>query len=88
MREIDGVRWHRCLRCDAWVPLAPPVAPERDRVPAHGEIELPLRGRAMRDLIVLRLIAIDRFIHFVVLAAAGGGGARVRERPGPPAPPL
>jgi uncharacterized membrane protein (DUF2068 family) len=72
VREIDGVRWHRCLRCDAWVPLAPPVAPERERVPAHGEIELPLRGRAMRDLIVLRLIAIDRFIHFIVLVALAG----------------
>ena len=72
VRETDGVRWHRCLRCDAWVPLAPPDAPVRDRVPAHGEIELPLRGRAMRDLIVLRLIAIDRFIHFIVLAALAG----------------
>ena len=39
---------------------------------AHAEIELPLRGRAMRDLIVLRLIAIDRFIHFIVLAALAG----------------
>ena len=72
VREMDGVRWHRCLRCDAWVPLAPPDAPVRDRVPAHAEIELPLRGRAMRDLIVLRLIAIDRFIHFIVLAALAG----------------
>src|SRR6476620_4124289 len=61
VREIDGVRWHRCLRCDAWVPLAPPAAPERDRVPAHAEI-------------VLRLIAIDRFIHFIVLAALAGAG--------------
>lgn len=23
----DGLRWHRCLRCDAWLPLLPPPAP-------------------------------------------------------------
>ena len=67
VREEDGVRWHRCLRCDAWIPLPPPAEPARERIPPREEIELPLRGRAMRDLIVLRLIAIDRFIHFVVL---------------------
>ena len=67
VREAEGVRWHRCLRCDAWVPLRPPADPARDRLPPREEIELPLRGRAMRDLIVLRLIAVDRFVHFVVL---------------------
>jgi uncharacterized membrane protein (DUF2068 family) len=68
VREENGVRWHRCLRCDAWLPLAPPVHPPHTHMPPREEIELPLRGRALRDLIVLRLIAIDRAIHFVVLA--------------------
>jgi uncharacterized membrane protein (DUF2068 family) len=67
VREEDRVRWHRCLRCDAWIPLPPPAQPARERMPPREEIELPLRGRAMRDLIVLRLIAVDRFIHFLVL---------------------
>ena len=67
VRDEEGVRWHRCLRCDAWIPLAPPAHPAHERMPSREEIELPLRGRAMRDLIVLRLIAIDRFIHFLVL---------------------
>lgn len=65
--ERDGVRWHRCLRCDAWVPLSPPQAPVRRRMPAREEIVLPARGRALRDIIILRLIAIDRFVHFVLL---------------------
>ena len=69
--EREGVRWHRCLRCDSWLPLPPPAAPARERMPARGEIELPLRGKALRDSIVLRLIAIDRALHFVVLAALG-----------------
>jgi uncharacterized membrane protein (DUF2068 family) len=65
-REIDGVRWHRCLRCDSWLPLQPP-APTRDVPPDRDVIELPLRGRPLRDKIVLRLIAVNRALHFVVL---------------------
>jgi len=66
-REMDGVRWYRCLRCDSWLPLEPPAAPEFEHPPERGEIELPLRGRPLRDKIVLRAIAIDRGFHFVVL---------------------
>ena len=68
-REMEGRRWHRCLRCDSWLPFAPPDNPERPHPPAREEIELPLRGRPLRDKIVLRLIAVDRAVHFVVLAA-------------------
>jgi uncharacterized membrane protein (DUF2068 family) len=67
-RDIDGVRWHRCVRCDSWLPLAPPAAPEREFPPDRGAIELPLRGRPLRDKIVLRLIAVNRALHFVGLA--------------------
>ena len=69
--ERDGVRWHRCLRCDSWLPLEAPAHPEHKRIPPRDEIELPLRGRPLRDRIVLRLIAIDRALHFLVLAALG-----------------
>jgi uncharacterized membrane protein (DUF2068 family) len=67
-RDSGGLRWYRCLRCDSWLPLPPPAKPKREFPPDLDEIELPLRGRALRDRIVLRLIAIDRAIHFVVLA--------------------
>jgi uncharacterized membrane protein (DUF2068 family) len=66
-RECGGVRWHRCLRCDSWLPLKPPANPAREYPPDRSEVEVPLRGRALRDRIVLRAIAIDRFLHFVVL---------------------
>jgi uncharacterized membrane protein (DUF2068 family) len=71
--ERDGVRWHRCLRCDAWTPLPPPAAPTRERMPTREEIALPTRGRALRDMIVLRLIAIDRLIHFLLLGLLAVG---------------
>jgi uncharacterized membrane protein (DUF2068 family) len=66
-----GTRWHRCLRCDSWLPLPRPENPARRHPPQRDEIELPLRGRALRDLAVLRLIAVDRAFHFVVLAGLG-----------------
>jgi uncharacterized membrane protein (DUF2068 family) len=70
-REIDGVRWHRCLRCDSWLALPHPAAPGREHPPDRDAIELPLRGRPLRDKIVLRLIAINRAVHFVVLGLLG-----------------
>jgi uncharacterized membrane protein (DUF2068 family) len=66
-REIDGVRWHRCLRCDSWLPVVAPAAPVRDAPPGRDEIHLPPRGKPLRDKIVLRLIAVNRALHFVVL---------------------
>lgn len=65
----DGLRWYRCVRCDAWVALPPPDAPTRQHLPARSEITLPLRGRPLRDRYVLRLIALDRLVHFLVLGA-------------------
>jgi uncharacterized membrane protein (DUF2068 family) len=70
-REIGGVRWHRCLRCDSWLALPPPAAPAREHPPDRDEIELPLRGRPLRDKIVLRVIAVNRAAHFVVLGLLG-----------------
>ena len=69
VRDIEGVRWYRCLRCDSWLPLPPPQPAEvtRDHLPPLDQIELPLRGKPLRDKIVLRAIAVDRALHFVVL---------------------
>jgi uncharacterized membrane protein (DUF2068 family) len=67
-REERGLRWYRCLRCDSWLPLPEPAEPTRAVPPDRREIELPLRGKALRDGVVLRLIAIDRAVHFFVLA--------------------
>jgi uncharacterized membrane protein (DUF2068 family) len=69
LARLDGpLRWHRCLRCDAWLSVPPPNPATSDRLPSRAEIDLPLRGRPLRDRYVLRLIAVDRAIHVVVLA--------------------
>jgi uncharacterized membrane protein (DUF2068 family) len=67
-RDEYGVRWYRCVRCDSWLPLPRPSSPSRELPPPRDEVELPLRGKALRDRVVLRIIAIDRAIHCVVLA--------------------
>jgi uncharacterized membrane protein (DUF2068 family) len=72
--DAAGSRWYRCLRCDSWLPLEAPEHPTRADPPEREEIVLPLRGRPLRDKLVLRLIAIDRALHFLLL---GGLGALV-----------
>lgn len=67
-RDGGGVRWFRCLRCDSWLPLPPPDQPTRRFAPNRDQIALPLRGRPLRDRFVLRAIAVDRVLHFLVLA--------------------
>ncbi|HTD58277.1 MAG TPA: DUF2127 domain-containing protein [Solirubrobacteraceae bacterium] len=69
--DPNGTRWHRCKRCDSWIALAPPRHPTRAHPPEREEIELPLRGKPLRDKIVLRVIAVDRALHFVVLTLLG-----------------
>ena len=43
--------------------------PDPRRAPGGAEIVLPPRGKPLRDKIVLRLIAVNRALHFVVLGA-------------------
>jgi uncharacterized membrane protein (DUF2068 family) len=68
-RESGGLRWYRCMRCDSWLALPPPERPTRKYPPSRAEIMLPLRGRPLRDRYVLRVIAVDRIVHFLALSA-------------------
>jgi uncharacterized membrane protein (DUF2068 family) len=69
VREWYGLRWYRCLRCDSWLPLPPPAAAANQYLPAPAEVDIPLRGKPLRDRFVLRLIAIDRVVHFLAIGA-------------------
>jgi uncharacterized membrane protein (DUF2068 family) len=69
--EDRGVRWHRCLRCDSWLPFPRPESPGTRHPPDRDDIELPLRGKPLRDKVVLRLIAINRAFHFLLLGLLG-----------------
>jgi uncharacterized membrane protein (DUF2068 family) len=69
----DGRRLSRCLRCDAWLLSPVPARPERDVLPA--ELVVPRRGRALRDAVVLRLIALERAFHALVALLVAGAVA-------------
>lgn len=58
----------RCARCDSWIGVRLPITAERDRLPPVEEIDLPRRGKPLRQAVILRLIAIDRGIHSFVFA--------------------
>lgn len=68
-RESGGLRQYRCLRCSSWVIKRPPARPNHDFPPERTDINLPLRGRLLRDRYVLRLIAVDRALHVLILSA-------------------
>ncbi|MBV9795216.1 MAG: DUF2127 domain-containing protein [Actinobacteria bacterium] len=68
-REFGGLRWYRCLRCDSWLALTPPSQPTAKYPPDRRDVTVPLRGRPLRDKYVLRVIAVERAIHFLVLSA-------------------
>jgi uncharacterized membrane protein (DUF2068 family) len=55
-----GPAW-RCLRCGDYVTGAPAGSGPADEAPAV------LRGRALRDAFVLRLLAVERFVRGVLL---------------------
>ncbi|WP_239334633.1 DUF2127 domain-containing protein [Frankia sp. CiP3] len=67
-----GPAW-RCLRCGDFV-VADPVAagPARDA-------PVLLRGRALRDATVLRLLAVERIVRAVLLALVGYAVLRFRQ---------
>jgi uncharacterized membrane protein (DUF2068 family) len=54
------------LRCDAWIESPSPAAPDRELLPDIDALDLPRRGKQLREAIVLRLIAIERGIHAVL----------------------
>src|SRR5437868_6185784 len=61
-----GPAW-RCLRCGDWV-----LGEPRDHGPAQ-QAPVPARGKALRQLTILRLLAVERVIRALVLVAAAYG---------------
>jgi uncharacterized membrane protein (DUF2068 family) len=66
-----GEAW-RCLRCGDFVPGGPGrEGPARDA-------PVVLRGRELRDAVILRLLALERWIRGLLVASAGYGVWRFR----------
>ena len=76
-----GTAW-RCLRCGTFVNIGQPGKSQPGKSQPgknqHGSgpaaaAPLPRRGRELRDELILRVFAVERFIRFVVFAAAAYG---------------
>jgi uncharacterized membrane protein (DUF2068 family) len=63
---VHGQAW-RCLRCGAYV-----IGEPHGRGPA-GDAPMVLRGRALRDAFILRLLAVERGIRGLLLVALAYG---------------
>jgi uncharacterized membrane protein (DUF2068 family) len=71
VRTPVGTAW-RCLRCGDFVPGPPRAEGPADRAP---EVR---RGRALRDALILRLLAVERFARALLILAAAYGIWRFR----------
>jgi uncharacterized membrane protein (DUF2068 family) len=71
-------RFSRCARCDVWIGGPPPSAPESERLAAVEELDLPRRGKPLRQAVILRFISVERGVHAVVFAAIAGLGVLLR----------
>jgi uncharacterized membrane protein (DUF2068 family) len=65
-RTALGDAW-RCLRCGDWVLGAPQGSGPADEAP------VPPRGKALRQLTILRVLAVERVLRALVLVAAAYG---------------
>ena len=79
----DGRRMARCVRCDAWVAGDRPADPSRTSLPPLDELELPRRDKALRQALLLRLIAIDRGIHSVLFGLVAAALLTLQYKLGP-----
>src|SRR5436309_307978 len=65
----DGRRLVRCLRCGDWILVAAPA--QGSPLDDVDTLERPARGRALRQELIVRVIAVDRAVHTVAFAAVG-----------------
>ncbi|MBV1850283.1 DUF2127 domain-containing protein [Catellatospora tritici] len=70
-----GAAW-RCLRCGDFVPGKPRASGPADDAP------VPMRGQLLRDAVILRLLAVERFLRGLLLVLAGWAVLRFRSHQG------
>ncbi len=74
----DGTRFVRCVRCDTWLRSRPEDrdrsdGPCPDHLPPLDELDLPPTGVLLRDVIVVRAIAVIRGFHSLAFATLAVG---------------
>jgi uncharacterized membrane protein (DUF2068 family) len=75
---VDGRRLVQCLRCGAWIVADAPDGAAGIVVERVEDLYRPRRGKALREAIVIRIIAIDRAVHAIAFLAVAGAALALR----------
>jgi uncharacterized membrane protein (DUF2068 family) len=75
---VDGRRLVQCLRCGDWIVAPSPGAGAGEPLDRIDDIERPRRGRALREAILVRVIAVDRAAHTVAFGAVAVAALALR----------
>jgi uncharacterized membrane protein (DUF2068 family) len=75
---VDGRRIVQCLRCGGWFVVDEPTPGSTAKVGAIVDLDRPRRGKALREALVVRVIAIDRAIHTIAFASVAVAALAVR----------
>jgi uncharacterized membrane protein (DUF2068 family) len=76
---VDGRRLVQCLRCRDWIVASPPAAGAPDyTVEDVDALDHPRRGHALRQAILVRVIAVDRALHTVAFAGVAAAALALR----------
>lgn len=75
---VDGRRFAKCLRCGDWILAGHPDRSTTITLDAITDLPRPRRGHALREAIILRVIAIDRAVHAAAFGAVACAALAVR----------
>ncbi len=75
---VDGRRLVQCLRCGDWILADAPATGAGEPLDRIEDLERPRRGRALREAIGVRVIAVDRAIHTIAFAAVAAAALALR----------
>ena len=69
LEMLDNKRLLRCTRCDSWKLLEVASQHRKQQLPLIKDIVLPRREQALKEAVILRLIAINKGVHALLFFA-------------------
>lgn len=74
----DGRRLVQCLRCGSWILVAEPAPGTGRPLATVDALDRPRRGKALRQALALRVIAVDRAFHTAAFGATAIAALAIR----------
>ncbi|MGO9873473.1 MAG: DUF2127 domain-containing protein [Acidimicrobiia bacterium] len=77
-RTVDGRRFAQCLRCGSWMVCDAPAAGAGTAAGSLDLLKRPRRGQALRQAILLRVIAVERAFHAIAFSVTAIAALAIR----------